>query len=309
MGYMHINNLYKMPSILECYALEKIHGTSAHIKYKAGNLTFYAGGCKQEEFENLFDKEALKEKFEGKFQTPPDNEEKPWLMNQEIEVIIYGEAFGGKMQGMSATYGKQLRFMAFDVKINDRWKSVDVATGIVQYLGLEFVPYERGPLDLKWLDEQRDRPSRVAVVPDKIAEGIVIRPIYEMEFEGGGRFIIKHKRAEFRETKTQREVDPDKALILTEANAIAEEWVTPMRMEHVMQRVPLNDMSDIGKFVPAMVEDVQRESDGEFEWSNEIGKAIGRKSAALAKEFFNQKLTIIRASDEKFQEALQHTND
>ncbi len=33
------------------------------------------------------------------------------------EVTIYGEGFGGKMQGMSDTYGKELRFVAFDVKI------------------------------------------------------------------------------------------------------------------------------------------------------------------------------------------------
>lgn len=41
MGYQHIPNLYKEQAILaqsECYALEKIHGTSAHIKFKAGSL-------------------------------------------------------------------------------------------------------------------------------------------------------------------------------------------------------------------------------------------------------------------------------
>ena len=35
MSYLHIQNLYKDPRILmlrEVYALEKIHGTSAHIQ-------------------------------------------------------------------------------------------------------------------------------------------------------------------------------------------------------------------------------------------------------------------------------------
>lgn len=37
MGYMHIDNLYKNQDMLifrECYALEKIHGTSAHVSWK-----------------------------------------------------------------------------------------------------------------------------------------------------------------------------------------------------------------------------------------------------------------------------------
>lgn len=41
MAYMHIENLYANQTILEskeCYAMEKIHGTSAHISGKDGNL-------------------------------------------------------------------------------------------------------------------------------------------------------------------------------------------------------------------------------------------------------------------------------
>ncbi len=35
MGYLHIDNLYKNQTIRlfrECYALEKVHGTSAHVR-------------------------------------------------------------------------------------------------------------------------------------------------------------------------------------------------------------------------------------------------------------------------------------
>ena len=47
MGYLHIDNLYKAQDILNfktCYALEKIHGTSAHLKWDNGELTFFSGG-------------------------------------------------------------------------------------------------------------------------------------------------------------------------------------------------------------------------------------------------------------------------
>ena len=47
MGYAHIDNLYKEQTILmfrECYALEKIHGTSAHISWKGKQLWLSSGG-------------------------------------------------------------------------------------------------------------------------------------------------------------------------------------------------------------------------------------------------------------------------
>jgi len=66
MGYMHIDNLYKNQDILmfkECYACEKIHGTSAHVSWKNGKLSFFSGGVEYLEFVNLFDQEKLTDKF------------------------------------------------------------------------------------------------------------------------------------------------------------------------------------------------------------------------------------------------------
>lgn len=268
MGYAHIQNLYRQPEILECYALEKVHGTSAHIGFSENALHFFSGGEPNTNFVNLFDQENLMKVFSSKF-------------TEENKVIVYGEAFGGKQQGMGETYGKKLRFIVFDIKIDNQWLDVSSAAGLAGELGLEFVPYERGPLSLVWLDEQRDRPSRVAIVPDKPSEGIVIRPIYELFYKDGSRFIFKHKRPEFRETKTQREVNPDKVLVFTEANTIADEWVTPMRLEHVLQKTPFNSPKDIGTIIKAMLEDVQRESNGEFEWTKEISGAVAKATSRM----------------------------
>ncbi len=58
MGYLHIDNLYKNQEILmfkECYALEKIHGTSAHITWNSPALTYSSGGEKHERFVALFE--------------------------------------------------------------------------------------------------------------------------------------------------------------------------------------------------------------------------------------------------------------
>jgi len=62
MAYLDIDNLYKNQEILkfkECYAMEKIHGTSAHISYKDGFLSFFSGGSNHETFVALFDSETV----------------------------------------------------------------------------------------------------------------------------------------------------------------------------------------------------------------------------------------------------------
>ncbi len=47
MGYRKIPNLYKDADILlfkDCFASEKVHGTSAHVSWKDGKVNFFAGG-------------------------------------------------------------------------------------------------------------------------------------------------------------------------------------------------------------------------------------------------------------------------
>lgn len=55
MGYLHIENLYKNQDIMmfkECYALEKIHGTGAHVKWKNAQVEYFSGGAQNEVFTN-----------------------------------------------------------------------------------------------------------------------------------------------------------------------------------------------------------------------------------------------------------------
>jgi len=124
MGYQHINNLYKEQAILaqtEVYALEKIHGTSAHIAFeKVGDevaIGFFSGGEKHENFVKLFDEEKLRIHYR-KFHS-----------DKYPKLTVYGEAYGGKCQGMSATYGPELKFVAFEVHADqDNWLDIPDAT-------------------------------------------------------------------------------------------------------------------------------------------------------------------------------------
>jgi hypothetical protein len=279
MGYLHIENLYRpeAQSILlfrECFALEKVHGTSAHVAWDGAAVRLFSGGEKAERFASLFDLAALAPLLAEKFGSDP--------------ATIYGEAYGGKQQGMRDTYGESLRFIAFDVKVGDLWLDVPTAESVALFLGLEFVPYRRVSTDLFILDNERDRPSEVAVlrgiVEPRPREGVVLRPPVEVRTNNGNRIIAKHKRPEFSERKTAPEVDPAKLAVLEAAEAIAEEWVTEMRLTHVLDHIgnPA-DLSATGKVIAAMVEDVTREASGEIVDSKDARKAIGRKAAMMFK--------------------------
>lgn len=282
MGYAHIENLYRPEAQIilafrECYALEKIHGTSSHVSCKDGKLHLFAGGESHERFVALFRQDALL------VASAAVAEGKDW--------IVFGEAYGGKQQDMSATYGKELRFVAFDVKIGECWLDVPSAAKFAEALELEFVPYNRGPCTLEWLNEQRDLPSRIAVLrgitEPKIAEGIVIRPPFEVRLNNGERVCAKHKRPEFseRKSKADTEVDPAKRQEFESAQAIAEEWVTAMRLTHVLDKRPdISSVEHTGQLIQAVVEDILREGAGEVADTKANRKAIGALAASMFKK-------------------------
>lgn len=294
MSYLHINNLYRpeAQTILlfkECYALEKIHGTSAHIAFTPliNNIKFFSGGASHVNFKALFNETALLEAF--------------IKLGNEHPITVFGEAYGGKEQGMSATYGKELKFVAFDVKVGDRWLSVPDAEDVCNKLGIEFVSYIKVPTDIDRLNAERDRPSQQAIrnwvsvcetdgsiTNPKFMEGVVLRPLVEMTLNNGSRVIAKHKRDEFRETKSPRVVDdPSKLAKLAQAESIANEWVVKMRLQHILDKLPGHDISMMPVIIKSMVEDVLREGKDEIDLTEEkaVRKAIGARTVKLYKEF------------------------
>lgn len=288
MSFMKIRNLYQVPEVFEVFALYKADGSSSHISFhsKDLSLSYFPGCAKLERFKTLFNEENLLNKFKELFQ------------HEKIDkVTIYGEVYGGKIQGNAKKYGPNIRFTAFDVKVETDynktfWMDVPKAEEIVKALDLDFIPYNRGPLTLEWLNEQRALPSRLAIAPDMPSEGIVVRPIHELTFNDGGRWIIKHKNEEFRETKSKREVTPEKQAVLTECQKIAEEYVVNERLKHVLNKTQYRGPEDTGNIIRAMVADIKAEAfdTGEITWSKEIEKAVSRATAQLLKDSYNKLL-------------------
>ena len=274
LGYLHIENLYVNKDILlfkECYAMEKIHGSSASVALKSNSVYYHSGGESNERFVKLF---------------PDDLKDKMELYGYDVEV--FGEVYGSKCQGMKDTYGAELKFVVFDVQVSGVWLPVPEAEAMAKNLGLEFVYYEKVSTDLSALDAQRDADSvqavRNGIGPGKKREGVVLRPLIEVIRADGSRVIAKHKRDDFRETATPRVVGQVPA-ILSEANAIATEWITTTRLQHVLDKIPGHNMSMMQQIIAAMTEDVLREGKAEIVDSKEARKAISQKTVAMYKEY------------------------
>lgn len=285
MGYLSIPNLYKNPKFLETagspvYALEKVHGSSANVRWDGHNVFLSSGGESPVVFAKLFDQEKLATTFRS--------------LVGEKPVTVFGEVYGGKCQKMSDTYGKDMAFIVFDVFIDNSWMIVPDAEDFATKLGLEFVPYETVDCTLAALDAQRDRPSLVAerrgTGTDKKREGIIIRPLVEVyNHDLGERVICKHKGAAFSETATPREVDPSKIKVLDDANAIAEEWVVEGRLRNVLSHLPHDTgIKDTGVVIRAMVDDIKKEAVGEIVWTKEAEREISKRAASLFKTFITK---------------------
>ena len=125
-------------------------------------------------------------------------------------------------------------------------------------------------------------------------EGVVLRPLIEVIKNNGNRIISKHKRIEFSEVKTPRSVSPEKLKILENAKKIAEEWVTPMRLTHILDKFAGEQIiEDTGEIIKLMIEDIYREADKEIIKNNDVKKSIARQTALL----FKRKISKIKQDD------------
>lgn len=288
MGYMHITSIYKWPEFIEAfkqvYAMEKIHGTSVWITHNENNeLQFHSGGENRDAFVALFDQSKLHARLcHLKIQ------------NQWKIIKIHGEAYGGKQQKMAHTYGPKLQFIVFDVRCDGQFLDVPVAESIARQLDLEFVHYQLGPCESKWIEEQANLDSVQAVrngMGQHPREGVVIRPLNETRLffrKEHIRAIAKHKNAAFMEVKTKKPLG-EKLSVMTDVVSIVDEWVTDERLKHVIDRVLQTKddktltIRDITQLIDLMVEDVQREGDGEMVWSENLVKSIRKQTGAMFK--------------------------
>jgi hypothetical protein len=303
MAYASIGNLYREQTVLnyaEAFCLEKVDGCSSWVTFTrdeseytdnhgvktVGNFHYHGGNLRGPQLKALLPV-ALEERL---VKLPGDS------------ITVYGEAYGGNIQKCADRYGPTVKFVAFDIRVDGKWLTVPEAEKVALSLGLEFVHYVRIPTKLSEIDFWRDATSEQAIRNGVTTrdgawvrrEGIILRTIDEQVDHRGNRIIAKHKRAEERETKTERVVDTAKLEVLKEARAIAEEWCTLTRLVgHILPKLPgdpVVDMTRTREVISAMLADIHREGAGEFEPGPTVNAEIGKRTAQLLKQHFEEKL-------------------
>ncbi len=173
---------------------EKVDGTNVRVHWD-GHKVEFAGRTERAELpKNLL--AALNEIF-----GTPEAEELFEQTFGEKEVILFGEGYGGKIQGCGRGYRKDEWFVLFDVLIGDNYQSREWVEKTAQMFGINAVPMLFTGTIYDGIKFVCKHPKSVFAENDIYMEGIVGRPKVELKDRCGNRVIVKIKWNDFKDFK------------------------------------------------------------------------------------------------------------
>jgi ATP-dependent RNA circularization protein (DNA/RNA ligase family) len=114
------------------------------------------------------------------------------------EVILYGEGCGRKIQAVgSQYYPDSVEFLLFDLMVGGNYQPRDSVERCARTFGVHAVPFiKQGTLD-EAVEFVRSNPdSRIGTAK---MEGLVCRPVHELQDRCGNRIIVKIKYKDFKD--------------------------------------------------------------------------------------------------------------
>jgi hypothetical protein len=167
---------------------EKIDGTNIRILWDGHKITFGGRTDKAQIPVDLVN--WLNERFL--------NNETEELFEQkfgEMEVTLYGEGYGRKIQSGGAYIPDGVSFILFDVDIEGIWLKRDSVEDIAKTFGIDVVPIVAvGTID-EAVEFVKTKPN--ATIGTAKMEGVVCRPQVELFDRMGRRLIVKVKVRDF----------------------------------------------------------------------------------------------------------------
>lgn len=121
-----------------------------------------------------------------------------------VNVTIFGEGYGPKIQKGGGLYREDVSFIVFDVKIGSWWLKPEDVKEIADYFGLETVPeYGDWTLSEAW-DKVGLGHLKSARFPDAPMEGLVGTPVVPLFNRKGERIITKVKQKDWDDLQRSR---------------------------------------------------------------------------------------------------------
>lgn len=166
---------------------EKIDGTNIRIYWDGHKVSYYGRTDKAQipaqlmnRLIELFGGDINEEIFEQKF--------------GDKEVVLIGEGYGAKIQN-GGLYRSDNDFILFDVYINGKYISRDGVKDIANTFNIDVVPTVMiGTLE-EGIKYVKSNPK--SKIGSANSEGLVGRPLYELQDENNNRIIVKLKVRDF----------------------------------------------------------------------------------------------------------------
>lgn len=166
---------------------EKIDGTNIRICWDGHKVSFYGRTDKAQIPSQLMNR--LIELFSGE-----TNEQIFEQLFGEKEVMLIGEGYGAKIQN-GGNYRQDNDFILFDVIIGENYQPRDVVKGISKYFNIDVVPTIMTGKLQDGIDYVKSKPKSKIGTAD--SEGLVARPLIELQDRTGNRIIVKIKVRDF----------------------------------------------------------------------------------------------------------------
>lgn len=111
------------------------------------------------------------------------------------QVMLVGEGYGAKIQGVGGLYRPDQDFILFDVMIGENYQSRETVNEVAKMFNLDVVPIVLEGTIQQGIDFVKAKPkSTIGTAP---MEGLVGRPTVELQDRCGNRAIIKIKVSDF----------------------------------------------------------------------------------------------------------------
>lgn len=167
---------------------EKIDGTNIRIHYSSGMNPIFLGRTKDAQIpthlfkflQEHFTKERLLEQF-------PDH----------LNVFLFGEGYGPKIQAGGGRYRADPGFILFDILVGNWWLKREDVSAIAEKLGVPMVPDLGVMTEDQIVEYVKSKPNSVLTPGYGMMEGVVCRSDPLMLFRKGTPLMFKLKCKEF----------------------------------------------------------------------------------------------------------------
>ena len=176
---------------------EKVDGTNIQIWFDGNRVQIMGRDEKSlipDELMDVLKAKFLNDETEQLFEQmfPPKLDEEG---NEKlVEVSIFGEGIGPKIQKVGPLYGSEYRFLVFDVRVSGVYleHSSDIYKQVINAFDLETVP-DLPDMTIGEAEAYVTKKPQSLVNPNAPMEGVVLRPKVRLYNQKGERLIVKVK--------------------------------------------------------------------------------------------------------------------